>query len=97
MSETVSKRLAVTFNDGLPLGTHGSFTYKGERWIAVPLVKYNRILAATDRTLAALSKIRARVVKRVSTHPADAEWIVPALSETDINKLVTEKIEAQTS
>jgi len=97
VSETVQKRLVVTFNDGLPLGVHGAFTYEGQKWIAVPLKKYNAIQNASDKLVSVLARMRALLTRRIVSHPDQATWIVPALAEIDIDRLVREKIEAQTS
>lgn len=97
MSETVSKRLAVTFDDGLPLGTRGAFTYQGERWIALPLTKYQSILHAADRMTGRLARVRGALTRRIGSHPGDAGWILPILAGSDPEALIREKIEAQTS
>jgi len=97
MSETVRKRLVVTFNDGLPLGTHGVFTYEGQKWIAVPLPKWQAVLAVADRMVSVLNRGRAQLTRRVSVHPESAPWIVPILQTLATDELVSEKIKAQTS
>jgi hypothetical protein len=97
VSETVQKRLVVTFNDGLPLGVHGAFTYEGQKWIAVPLPKYNAILAAADKMISVLGRVRAQLTRRVALNPDSAAWVVPVLQTLTVDELVNEKIKAQTS
>jgi hypothetical protein len=97
VTETVRKRLVVTFDDGLPLGTHGVFTHEGQKWIAVPLPKYNAILAAADRMVSVLNRARTQLTRRVSSNPDSAVWIVPILQTLATDELVSEKIKAQTS
>jgi hypothetical protein len=98
VSETVVKRLSITFDDGLPLGVHGSFSYEGERWIAVPLTKYTNILNVTDRAIGILNHTRDQLTRWVNAHPEDAERVVmilQTLSHADTQELVHEKTRAQ--
>lgn len=75
MPEPVTKRLQVTFNTGLPLGTRGTFTHDGQRWIAVPADKYHRLTALIDRSLGVLDGIERHMTNWVAGHPHDTERV----------------------
>lgn len=79
MSETVVKKVSVSFNDGLPLGTHATFKHNGEMWTAFPSKKYAAITTVTDRLIGALANIRGQMTRWVSSHPEDAERVVMIL------------------
>jgi len=92
----------VTFHDGLPLGTRGVFSYEGQRWIAVPLEKYQRITTVTDRLIGTLNIIRTQLTHWVSSHPEDAERVVMILTtiaqaEEIARQATVDKSEARTS
>jgi hypothetical protein len=98
--ETTIKRLKVTFSDGLPLGTHASFTHEGERWIAVPLAKYNSVLAVTDRLIGVLGRVRGALTHVIGAFPSDAQQIgriLDILAIADTDGLARDKAKAQTS
>lgn len=100
--EPVTKRVTVTFHDGLPLGTRGIFTHQGQRWIAIPMEKYTRIVTVTDRLIGALNTIRGQLTRWVSAHPQDAERVVMILTvvahaEEAARQATVDKAEAQTS
>ena len=67
--ESVVKRVNITFRDGLPLGTHGSFKYDGQSWIAIPLEKYTAIVTVTDRLIGHLNDIRGQLTRWVTARP----------------------------
>jgi predicted type IV restriction endonuclease len=100
--EPVTKRVNVTFRDGLPLGTRGSFKYDGRSWIAVPLDKYQRITTVTDRLIGTLNIIRTQLTHWVTSHPEDAERVVMILmtiaqAEEIARQAAVDKTEARTS
>jgi hypothetical protein len=100
--EPVVRRVNVTFRDGLPLGTHGSFKHEGEWWIAVPVDKHTRIVTVTDRLIGALNIIRTQLTHWVTVHPEDAERVVMILTtiaqaEEIARQGTIDKVEAQTS
>jgi hypothetical protein len=72
MSEPTTKRKAVTFSDGLPLGRDASFTHDDELWIAYPARKNARIVAVLDRLLGIYSTMTANVVRSLNEHPENA-------------------------
>lgn len=100
MSETVVKKMAITFDDGLPLGVRGTFKNDGEIWIAVPIKKYSATQAVSDRLLGALARVRGQMTRWVSSHPEDAERVVMILETLKEaaeahEAALTDKIEAQ--
>jgi hypothetical protein len=100
--EPVTKRINVTFRDGLPLGTRGSFTHGGQRWIAVPLEKYSAITAVTDRLLGIIGNIQGQMTRWVTAHPEDAERVVMILAavaraEEAAQQAADDKTRARTS
>ena len=99
MGEPVEKRLKVTFHDGLPMGSRGTFTYEGERYIAVPFDKYREILSVSDQLLAIVSLVRTRLTKWVGAHPDDAErvvFILQTLAAADTVEIIHDKAKAHT-
>lgn len=80
MPEPVTKRVNVTFNTGLPLGTRGTFTHDGQRWIAIPHSKYQRIGAVMDRTIGALDWIRGDLTRWLASNPADTTRVAMILA-----------------
>lgn len=80
MPQPVTKRLNVTFNTGLPLGTRGTFTLDGQRWIALPDDKYQRIGAVMDRMIGALTWIRDELTRWLAANPGDATRIAAILA-----------------
>jgi hypothetical protein len=102
VTETVTKRLAVTFHDGLPIGTRGIFTYEKQTWIALPIKKYTRIVTVIDRLLGAFSRVRTDMITMINDHPEDAARIATILEHTNRvrtlhRELATEKCRSQTS
>lgn len=100
--EPVTKRIEVTFRDGLPLGTNGMFRYDGRKWIAQPFEKHIATLTVTDRLIGVLDNIREQMTQWVAAHPGDAERVVMLLNTIaradEIARQATiDKAEAQTS
>jgi hypothetical protein len=96
----VTKRVQITFDEGLPLGTHGSFVYEKRRWIAVPLDKWTETVTVTDRLLGVLARVRAQLTQWVGIHPVDAArtvMILQVLEAAEASALIHEKQRAQTS
>lgn len=79
-TKTVSKKL--TFNDGLPLGIHATFTHEGQKWIAHPLPKYRKIAAAMDRILGLHSYTTKLLVSWVNSWPEDGERVAKVMEIT---------------
>lgn len=80
MPEPIEKRVKVTFHTGLPLGTRGTFTHDGQRWIAVPADKYQRLTATIDRLLGVLGGIERHMTNWVAGHPHDTERVAMLLA-----------------
>lgn len=101
MTETVTKRKQVTFDDGLPLGTRGTFTHDGELWIAYPASKNQRIVAVIDRMLGILSRISGDALRSINGHPGNTELAAFAARVLQAghhgNDLAGEKVKAVTS
>ena len=105
MAEPVTKRLAVTFADGLPLGTHATFKHDGQTWIAYPAPKNAAIVAVIDRILGLLSKITADALRSINGHPGNAELAAFASrvlsaaqrADTSYEELAKDKVKAVTS
>lgn len=79
-TKTVSKKL--TFNDGLPLGIHATFTHEGQKWIAHPLTKYRKITAVMDRILGLHSYVNKLMIFWVNSWPEDAEKVAKVMEVT---------------
>lgn len=99
--EPFTEKVAVTFHDGLPIGTRGTFTHNGQRWIALPHNKYVRIVSAIDRLIGALAGIQDDMLRMINDHPADAVRIASILGRikrvrTLHRELATDKVKAQT-
>lgn len=101
MSEN-TKRVAVRFGTGLPLGEHAVFKHDGKMWIAYPANKQARIMAVIDRMIGIHARITADMVRWINSHPQDGErvawlaaqaWRAQKLGE----QVVDEKIKAVTS
>lgn len=75
MTPTVTHKLTVTFNDGLPLGTHASFKHGGEYWIAVPATKYQRIVGVTDRLIGIMGRFQRELTNWLQQQPEDARRV----------------------
>lgn len=101
MPEPITKRLAVTFSDGLPLGTHGSFKHDGQTWIAYPAKKDARIMSVIDRMLGIFSRITADALRSINAHPDNPDLCALAASIVGSagrgTKLAAEKGRALTS
>ena len=76
-TKTVSKKL--TFNDGLPLGAHAMFMHEGEKWIAHPFLKYQKITAVMDRILGLHSYTTKLMVSWVNSWPEDGEKVAKVM------------------
>lgn len=86
MSETSKARREITFNDGLPLATHGIFTHENEKWIAVPLTKYVGFQTILDNNIGVLNRVRDECVRWLSTHPDDVArvgMLLAIIAKTD--------------
>ncbi len=79
MPENVTKRLAITFRVGLPLGHSATFTHDGELWIAYPAAKQKTLFALTDRMAGALGRIQNHLIRWLSNHPEDADRVAMLL------------------
>jgi hypothetical protein len=75
VAEDVVKRLVVTFRRGLPLGTHASFRYEGELWVAYPAEKSTRIHACIDRLLGVHARVQSEMVRWINVRPGDADLV----------------------
>jgi hypothetical protein len=67
----VSKKLQVTFDDGLPMGTCARFKHDGEIWIAYPARKNARIQAVMDRLLGIYGAMTENIVRCINNYPED--------------------------
>ena len=92
MPEPVVKRLQVTFNVGLPLGTHASFKHDGEWWIAYPSAKYTRIVTCIDRMLGIYSMIRKDMLRWINNWPDDATRVLAILDRAQRAQLLALEI-----
>lgn len=105
MPEPATKRLAVTFNDGLPMGTRATFTHDGQTWIAYPVKKNAQIVAVMDKMLGILGRITDDALRSINTHPDNRAVTVLATSilkamrraDTSYAELAAEKGAALTS
>lgn len=103
MSETVTKKLTVTFNDGLPLGIHATFKHEGQHWVAFPAEKQTRITTVSDRLIGILSRLQNELTAWLSnTNPKDTERItrilgILALAEEYKQQSVRDKVQAATA
>lgn len=101
MPEPITKRKAVTFANGLPLGTHATFDHDGQKWIAYPARKDARIVAVMDRMLGILSRITEDALRSINAHPDNAQVAVLAASivasARRATELASEKGKALTS
>lgn len=70
--QRLSKKLLVTFDEGLPMGTCARFTHEGEIWIAYPAKKNARILSVLDRLLGIYGGMTDNVVRCLNNHPDNA-------------------------
>ena len=82
MSETKTASRKLTFNDGLPMGIHATFTHEGEKWVAIPAKKYRMISAAMDRVLGLHSYINKVMVMWVNQWPEDSEKVAKVMEVT---------------
>lgn len=101
MTETKTASRKLTFNDGLPLGIHATFTHEGERWIAVPVTKYRKISAAMDRMGGLFSHINKLMVLWVNSWPEDGAKVAQILeiaqhARAEGKAATMEKVEALT-
>lgn len=102
MTPTVTRKLTVTFNDGLPLGTHASFKHESQHWIAFPLDKHQRILTVTDRLIGIMGRFQRELTNWLQQHPEDAGrvgMLLGLLARADATKrqAAVDKIKAQTA
>ena len=97
-----TKSVKITFADGLPLGTRGTFRRDGQWWIALPMSKYQRITAVIDRLLGVHAGIASEMLRWINARPQDAELITHVLERTALARSVhrryaLEKTEARVS
>lgn len=76
-----SKRLKVTFKNGLPVGIRAEFEYEKEAWIALPRSKYRRILSVLDRLIGIYSVIITDSLGIINDHPEDAARVAKILEK----------------
>lgn len=101
----ITKKIAVTFDSGLPMGTCARFTHDGEIWIAYPAKKSQRIVAVIDRLLGILDRMTDNTIRILNNYPGDPavqELAVATLGSVDIARqrwfdLAVEKTKAVTS
>lgn len=101
----VTKKLPVTFDSGLPMGTCARFTYEGQIWIAYPSKKNARIMAVMDRLLGLYDRMIDNTVRVINNHPGNAgvqELVVSNLISVEAAQqkwfdLGVEKVKAVTS
>lgn len=101
MTETRTLTKKVTFNDGLPLGVRATFTHEGERWIAHPVQKYQKIAHVLDRLIGLHATTTRIMVSWVNAWPGDAKRVAQIMEITHkaraLGRSATmEKIEALT-
>jgi hypothetical protein len=101
VSETKAVTKKVTFNDGLPLGGHATFTHEGQRWIAFPAEKHWKIAAVIDRLVGIHARTARIMVSWVNSWPDDAVRVAEVMEITrrarELGRSVTmEKAEALT-
>lgn len=82
MTETLTKKISVTFDDGLPHGVHASFKHERELWIAYPATKNRRILALVDRLVGIHAGIQDQMIRWINARPNDADLITLVLEKT---------------
>ena len=91
------KMRKVTFSEGLPRGTCGTFTHGGELWQAFPMKKMTEIGAVQTRALGALDRVHDDLVALINAHPEYAAGLAPMLTRTGrAKKLVEDKNQAWT-
>jgi hypothetical protein len=100
--QDITKRLAVTFSTGLPLGTHATFTHDKQLWIAVPADKYGAICVVIDRLIGALAMLQRKCITWLYTNPGDAEriaFLLETIAAADKIRrdAIIEKTEARTA
>lgn len=101
MPEDITKRLAVTFSTGKPLGVHAHFKHEGAHWIAYPATKNTRIFAVIDRMVGIFGRIHDDMTRWINDWPNDAERVVGVLESVNRarnlqRELINEKTEAAT-
>jgi hypothetical protein len=105
MPEKITKKLTVTFDAGLPMGTCARFKHEGEIWIAYPAKKNTRILTVIDRLLGIYGGMTDDIVRCLNNHPdnpALQEIAVACLGSVDRARklwfeIAVEKVKAATS
>ena len=103
--ERVTKKISVTFDSGLPMGTCARFKHEGEIWIAYPSKKNARILRVIDRLLGIFDRMTDNTVRILNNHPGNAgvqELAVSNLGSVEGARqewfdLAVEKVKAVTS
>lgn len=80
MAPTLTKSIKVNFDDGLPIGTRGTFNLDGELWIAVPMQKYVDICTMIDKMLNTYARIADEMLTWVNRHPGDVDLITDIIS-----------------
>jgi hypothetical protein len=101
----VTKKMSVTFSNGLPMGTCARFKHDGEIWIAYPAKKMARITTVIDRLLGVLERMTDNTVRILNNHPDNAgaqELAVATLGSVESARqkwhdLAVEKVKAVTS
>lgn len=99
--EPFTEKIAVTFHDGLPIGTRGTFTYGSERWIALPQKKYVRIVSVIDRLIGTQAAIYDDLIRLINAYPVTAPRVAGTISRIKKARathrdLATDKVRAQT-
>lgn len=93
----VTKSKKVTFSEGLPRGTVGTFTHDGELWFAYPQPKVQAISGALDRAVGVVERVHDDLVAWINDHPEDAVRVVAIVGKTAAFKqLALEKVQAWT-
>lgn len=101
MTETKTATRKLTFNDGLPMGVHATFTHEGQKWIAVPLTKYQKIGAVLDRMGGLFSHINKLMVSWVNSWPEDGAKVAQIMeiaqrARAEGKAVTMERVEALT-
>ena len=94
------KRVQVTFDNSLPLGTRGTFIHDKQLWIAVPMDKWTATVTVTDRLLGITGRARTALTQWMRGQVASSGDVARILGVLEIlstaEELVHEKQKAQT-
>ena len=102
MAVDVTKSVKVTFANGLPMGTRGTFTYEKELWIAYPAKKNQQLFSVTNRMLNIYDAITDDMIRWINERPGDTDLVLRVMERVGrarefYNKLLMETIETRTS